>query len=190
MQVPLASWVTRPRQLDTVLGRLGDVEIRVVRGAAAGLTRRGPRTMALAANWLADGWVYGIIGVGLVVSHGTHARPTITAMVLSMIGSHLLYPVLKSYVARPRPFECDPALSCVTRPLDRFSFPSGHCMTAAAALFPVAFAYPVALPAVVIYSAAVAWARLALAHHYPSDVLAGALLGLAVSVAVTYGVYP
>jgi undecaprenyl-diphosphatase len=186
MYRPRDSLGARPERLGAMLERLGDVEICVVRVEAARVRGRHARRAALAINWLATGWLYGGVAIALVLLQGVRARSTLTAMALSLIGSHVVYPFIKAYVARPRPFECDPALSCLTHPLDRFSFPSGHCMTAAAALFPIMFVYPGTLAPVIVYSTSVAWARLALAHHYPSDVMAGVMLGLAVAIPVTY----
>ena len=43
--------------------------------------------------------------------------------------AHALYPWVKSYMARLRPMDRDGALESLLKPLDRYSCPSGHCMT-------------------------------------------------------------
>jgi undecaprenyl-diphosphatase len=182
----LAWFGTRPERLRLVLGRLREVEIGVVRAESARAKACHARRIVLAINSLANGWLYGLVALAIIWTEGLRARHTLTAMALSLVGSHLLYPVVKSYVARPRPFECDSALDCLTTPLDRFSFPSGHCMTAAAALFPVAFVHPTTVAPILTYTVVLAWVRLALAHHYPSDVVGGTALGLTVAVPITY----
>ena len=65
--------------------------------------------------------------------------------------------------------------------LDEHSFPSGHVMTLTAALVPIVLALPATLPLSLGAWCAMAWARLASAHHYPSDIFAGAGIALVVS---------
>ena len=69
----------------------------------------------------------------------------------------------------------------LAQPLDRYSFPSGHCMTFAAVLFPVSLAWPGMFAGLLALWALIAWARLASAHHYVSDVIAGTTLGIVVA---------
>jgi undecaprenyl-diphosphatase len=93
-------------------------------------------------------------------------------------GTYGLNTALKLIVRRTRPqLEGLPAL--VKTPT-RYSFPSAHASTS----FAAALAYTRAgLPAVPLYSLAkaMAFSRLYLGVHYPSDVAAGAALGTAVA---------
>ncbi|MDX2225643.1 MAG: phosphatase PAP2 family protein [Verrucomicrobiae bacterium] len=58
------------------------------------------------------------------------------------------------------------------------SFPSGHAATAFATATALAITLPpVGLP-VLIAAGGVAWSRMALSRHYPTDILAGALIGI------------
>jgi membrane-associated phospholipid phosphatase len=69
----------------------------------------------------------------------------------------------------------------LTATVSRLSFPSAHCTTS----FAAARAFSGLAPAGRLYAAAVAFAlsRPYLGVHYPSDVLAGALLGTAIAEA-------
>ncbi len=98
--------------------------------------------------------------------------------------SHLVYPAIKRVAARPRPFEhrSGPAPSAV--PLDAFSFPSGHLMTLSATLTPALLRWPKGWLIALGLWLVLAWSRIATAHHYPSDLLGGTLLGVAVALAV------
>jgi len=65
-------------------------------------------------------------------------------------------------------------------PSDRFSFPSGHSANAFALATILALTFPwMALPALVL-AASVAASRVVLGVHFPSDVVAGSLLGVLV----------
>jgi undecaprenyl-diphosphatase len=88
-----------------------------------------------------------------------------------------LFMAVKNLIGRPRPYEtwCD--LPCLLAPPDRFSFPSGHTMTA----FAVCANYAVLVPGSELFFFPVAiligLSRVFLGCHYPTDVLAGAVLG-------------
>jgi undecaprenyl-diphosphatase len=75
----------------------------------------------------------------------------------------------------------DGALESLLKPLDRYSCPSGHCMTVAALSLPIGFVMPGFAPALVALLVLIGWARLAAAHHYPSDLVLGTLMGYGVA---------
>lgn len=93
-----------------------------------------------------------------------------------------VYRATKAATARPRPCAASAAIRAAARPLDRFSFPSGHTLQAVA-LTTVAVAHYPSLGVVLIpFCLLVAASRVVLGLHYPSDVLAGAVLGFLLSV--------
>jgi membrane-associated phospholipid phosphatase len=63
--------------------------------------------------------------------------------------------------------------------VDYASLPSGHATTAFAALVAIGAIFPQARALLWIYAVLVALSRVVLTAHYPSDVLAGALVGAA-----------
>ena len=66
------------------------------------------------------------------------------------------------------------------------SFPSGHSITAAALAFAVAAVWPRARGAMIAYAVIIIATRLVLLAHHPSDVVAGALLGVIGAMCVRY----
>jgi undecaprenyl-diphosphatase len=66
------------------------------------------------------------------------------------------------------------------------SFPSGHANTAFALAFAVSALWPQARPVMLVYAVLIALTRLVLLAHHPSDVVAGALIGVIGAVAVRY----
>ena len=93
--------------------------------------------------------------------------------------------ILKHLVQRPRPFNAGAGIISLIGAEKGYSFPSGHSGTAFATVgilwrtVPKPYAVCALVLAVVI-----ALSRLYVGVHYPSDVLAGILLGLLTSTAV------
>lgn len=93
----------------------------------------------------------------------------------------MLYRWLKAKTSRPRPYQVNRAITCNARPLDQFSFPSGHTLHAVA-FTTIAIAYYPQLALLLIpFAFLVALSRMVLGLHYPSDVLAGAAIGAAIA---------
>jgi undecaprenyl-diphosphatase len=93
--------------------------------------------------------------------------------------------LIKEIVGRARP--CDAMGWCTALQIvspGGHSFPSGHAAGSFAFAGFVAVRVPRWALASGIYAAIVAWSRAALGVHYPSDVLAGALLGTMIGVVV------
>lgn len=124
-----------------------------------------------AALWLALG------AVGGVADH--HHRSRWLRGATAVGATYLLNTAIKGVVRRQRPaFEELPALIATPTAL---SFPSAH----ASSSFAAARAYSCLLPAGPLYAVAAAMAvsRVYLGVHYPSDIVAGAVLGTAMGTA-------
>jgi undecaprenyl-diphosphatase len=100
---------------------------------------------------------------------------------VALIGT-LLYKFIKGKTLRPRPFNVYPSIVCVGKALDQFSFPSGHTLHAVSFSILIVAHYPALFWLVVPFSLLVALSRPILGLHYPSDVLAGGLLGAGIAI--------
>lgn len=134
------------------------------------------------------GWFWILCAVVLLAVPKT--RKTGYAAVLSLIfGVIVTNLLLKNIVARPRPFaEIGALIPLIAKPTD-FSFPSGHTTASFAVALVMLRMLPkkIGIPAVVL-AALVAFSRLYLGVHYPTDVLAGFVVALVGSSLAVWGV--
>ena len=133
-----------------------------------------------AVSWTANHgelWIILAAVLLLIRNQRKYGASVACSLVLDLVSCNLL---LKPLIGRIRPFAVNTAVELLVKaPLDA-SFPSGHTAASFAAVFALKTAgsplWKPALAAAVV----IAFSRLYLYVHWPSDVLAGALLGAAV----------
>lgn len=130
------------------------------------------------------GWV----AIGIVLICLRRYRRVGLAMVIAVILAGILSKlIIGELVMRPRPCDVHPDVPLlIPRPFGS-SFPSGHAAAAFAALSVViAFRMPkrIVVP-IAVLAILIAFSRLYLYVHYPSDVIAGAILGAVVGALVS-----
>ncbi len=111
-------------------------------------------------------------------------RKTGLALSIGLVINALIVNVwLKNMVGRIRPYEVVEGLKCLIPEPSDASFPSGHASHAfvAVAVIWIMMSEKYGIIALII-SAIIAWSRLYLGVHYPSDVLAGILIGIIAGV--------
>ena len=130
-------------------------------------------------TFLGDGgWFWILLAVVLLIMKKTRKAGAAAAIAL-VIGALITNVCLKNMVARVRPYDTYSALiPIVTKPID-WSFPSGHTCASFASAFVYFRLLPkkYGIPALVL-ACMIAFSRLYLGVHYPTDVLAGFLIGL------------
>lgn len=136
------------------------------------------------------GGLWALLGVFGLFERRTRAAAW---RVLLTVGLTLLVTeiVLKPAVARarPAPVETATARSLPAIP-PTHSFPSGHAATSVAAAVALSSMWPGGRGLWWAIAAVTAYSRVYLGHHYPSDVVAGAALGVLVALWVLGGRHP
>ena len=91
----------------------------------------------------------------------------------------LLFRALKHASRRKRPCEIEPHCWASILPPDKYSFPSGHSITAFAVAMSIGLFYPQLQGCLLATAFLIAGSRIILGMHFLSDVLAGSVLGRA-----------
>ena len=130
---------------------------------------------------LGDGIFWYCLMIGILLLNGINAFTPVAHMALAGLSGTLLYKWLKGKTLRPRPYEVHQDIWLTGTPLDKFSFPSGHTLHAVVFSLVAIGYYPQLAFIVVPFSVMVGLSRIVLGLHYPSDVIAGALIGATVA---------
>jgi undecaprenyl-diphosphatase len=141
------------------------------------------RKWMLIATRGGDGWLWSMIGLILLLFGGPRRFDALGAGFVSLGAGQLAFFFLKRVIGRERPCATEPHCWSILLPPDRFSFPSGHTITAFAISLSLGLYYPALLVGLVFCALSVGASRVILGLHYLSDVLAGILIGTAIGAA-------
>jgi hypothetical protein len=139
---------------------------------------------------MGDGRSFVLLGgffLAVVIGHDSKAKNVfVDGLAASLIASAMITPAISTVVGRERPTAEQGAFEF--RPFNGRSFPSGHATQAFAVASVIATSYDQAWVKVASYGAAAvgAYARIRRGKHFPSDVVAGAMIGTAVGRAVVH----
>lgn len=121
--------------------------------------------------------VFPVIAILMMLSPGT-MKCGIAMLAACLFASITSNFGLKQLFHRARPFEANPCVELLIRPPADYSFPSAHTATAFAAAFALMLTERRGIWAPVLFqSAMIAYSRMYLYVHYPTDILAGVLFG-------------
>lgn len=105
----------------------------------------------------------------------------VMALILTTLVGELF---IKHLVQRPRPFVVHSHLNTVIPKVSGYSFPSGHTASSFAAAIILINEFKKYWIPILVLAIGIAISRLYLLVHYPSDVIAGMLLGISCSLVV------
>lgn len=128
-------------------------------------------------GYISSGVIAGITTYALLKKDSTTLRKTIT-IASSLLVTTTITIILKYSVNRDRPFETYPDIEKLSSGGSP-SFPSGHTSEAFSTATALSIEYPkwYVIAPVLTWATTVGYSRMHLGVHYPSDVLAGAIIG-------------
>lgn len=151
---------------------------RVMRRMNRWRAPRWVRYWMIAATRMGDGWLWYSVAAALLAFGGEQRFAAIGAAGGAALVGVAVFKILKRLSHRPRPCQIEPHCWSKVLPPDRFSFPSGHTMTAFSIALVLSYFYRgVELP-LYFLAGSIAISRVVLGMHFLSDVLAGAILGV------------
>jgi undecaprenyl-diphosphatase len=136
------------------------------------------RYSMLVSSRAGDGALWVVLSVALLA---VNARPALAALlsgVLAVFAGIALFTLIKRSVGRKRPCAIEAHCWANLLPPDKFSFPSGHTITAFAVLGSVGSGLPTLAPFLLFAAVCIAMSRIILGMHFLTDVLVGMMLGV------------
>lgn len=124
--------------------------------------------------------------IAIILGYNRRTRCFALMLFFSLALAHVISQILKPIIGRPRPFVVHPGVSLLIHTPGGYSCPSGHSASSFAAatviwLFNSRFG-----AAALILAILIAFSRVFLFVHYPSDTIAGSLLGVLCAFIVIY----
>ncbi|WP_448564488.1 phosphatase PAP2 family protein [Thalassotalea ganghwensis] len=141
-------------------------------------------TLVRAISKTGDGYLQVLVPCLFLIHSPINGQKFFTIAIVAFSAERLIYFTLKNRLKRRRPPEVVPDFTSVITASDQFSFPSGHTMAAFLLACLVILFVGVSAWPIYIWAISIACSRVILGVHFPSDTLAGALLGTLIGLVV------
>jgi len=135
------------------------------------------RQLMVGATRFGDGYGWGAIGAALLMFGGSRGARHVLVGGIAVALAQVVYNVAKRLLVRNRPCDSFSLSYLPVRMPDAFSFPSGHTTTAFTVAIIIGHFSSLLWPLALLLATLVGLSRLALGAHFPSDVMAGMILG-------------
>lgn len=132
---------------------------------------------------LGDGGAVWLLAAGGMLCTRKYRRQGLILLAALAAGVLVGNVCLKNLIARPRPCWLDNSVRLLVSSPTDYSFPSGHTLSSAIGAAVLTKTDRRFGWAAIPIAAVIAFSRLYLFVHYPSDILAGAVLGAAIGLA-------
>jgi undecaprenyl-diphosphatase len=141
------------------------------------------RAWMLLVTRLGDGWLWYALALVIFFFGGNQRFVALLSAAAAVAAGMVLFRLVNTASRRMRP--CHLAAHCWAKilPPDQFSFPSGHTICAFAIAISISHFYPQCYAYLLFLAASIALSRIVLGMHFLSDVLAGAVIGIALAYA-------
>lgn len=133
------------------------------------------------------GLIWILLGIILLIFKKTRKHGIIMLISLA-IGALICNVCLKNLVERSRPFWINDSYNILIDAPKDFSFPSGHTTASAVGAAVIFHADKRFGIAAIVLAVLIAFSRLYLYVHFPSDILAGAVIGIISALLTIYAV--
>ena len=175
------TWSRILGRLDAMIDGVIEWDHRMVRRISGIAFLKKFNRLFLSATYLGDGYLWGGLGLGLILFGRSIDRYYVLIGLGVTIVNVGVFRIIKVLVGRVRPTESLPRLR--SRVIDGYSFPSGHATTSFGLAWVVSQSYPILGIQAAIYAVAatIAFSRVYVREHYPIDVVFGAGLGTLVA---------
>lgn len=143
------------------------------------------KIMIIATSWGNRGFIWLAMAGILAVNKKTRSIGLITlaALILSTIVGE---GILKHLIQRPRPYTDFPSIQMLVGKVTSYSFPSGHATSSFAAAYVLSRYLKKYSPVFWTMAFGITFSRIYLFMHYPTDIIAGIVLGLLCGKTVSY----
>ncbi len=172
--------------LDGLSDRLNHVDEKALKKISNSKILNKVSPILIMATYFGDGYLWGLLAFALIFLGGQKEQNYILIGLAIAVMNIALFKLIKASLRRPRPMIDLRKVELRYRIIDDFAFPSGHATIAFGISYLIAQSYSGFLwaPAGAYFaSSLIALSRIFVKEHYPSDVVAGAMLGTLVSFA-------
>ncbi|MGB0664914.1 MAG: phosphatase PAP2 family protein [Pontibacterium sp.] len=167
------------------LVKLTDIDTRAFYWCLGFAQMRRVGVMSRAVSKAGDGVLYVLVGIALLAFEPAVGIAAFFSGIIAFSMELPAYFILKNTIRRDRPCYRFDTFEALIVPSDKFSFPSGHSAAAFVFATTLSHYYPSGAPLFYGLASMIGLSRVLLGVHFPSDIVAGAALGM---LCATFGI--